>query len=52
MSGPNRDQKSPDEGEEVRVLRPSELELLKGGAQPGPTAQPAPPSLDRGRRDE
>lgn len=30
------------EDDEIRVLRPSEMEFLKGGAQPGPSADPLP----------
>jgi hypothetical protein len=52
MSGSKPDEKTQDEREEVRVLRPTELELLKGGALPGPTAQPQPPVIESGRRDD
>ena len=36
------DSKEPRDTDEPRVLSPAELESLKGGAQPGPAASPAP----------
>lgn len=33
----------PESPDDVRVLKPSELESLKGGAQPGPALPPAEP---------
>lgn len=42
MSTKPGDQEQPT-NDEPRVLKPSELESLKGGARPGPDPAPPPP---------